>query len=384
MIGIITINDYSNFGNRLQNYAVYRLLCQYGETRNIGCFYGAEYENGVLDCKNCPPELEGVLEFFDQKLAFYGCNSRPYTGKIEFTEKEAERRDNFLEFNRLIPTEDVLTVQTDFHALDRKYDIFVTGSDQVWNPLIPGNSMYINMLGFTEPEKKVALAPSVAIDTLTDAQRSEFRKYLSDFLYLSCREQQGAELISEITGKECTAVVDPTLMLTADEWQAVEKRPRGHHSREKYLLLYFLGDITGSYQSMIHEIAEKYGLKVVNLLDESEDYFSCGPSEFLYLIHHAELVLTDSFHGSALSYIFDRPFRIFRREGIIPDMNTRLVNLMDKLGLGEEYYISEKTGIDSVMDAAPSRHLLEEQQEIFRNYLDKCFHRQKEGAHVLL
>ena len=65
-------------------------------------------------------------------------------------------------------------------------------------------------------------------------------------------------------------------------------------------------------------------------------------------------------------------------------MNTRLVNLMDKLGLGEEYYISDKTGIDSVLDAAPDRHGLEEQQEIFRNYLDKCFYRQNEGAHVLL
>ena len=97
-----------------------------------------------------------------------------------------------------------------------------------------------------------------------------------------------------------------------------------------------------------------------------------------------ELVLTDSFHGSALSYIFDQPFRIFRREGFITDMNTRLVNLMDKLGLGEEYFISEKTGIDSVLDAAPDRHRLEEQQKIFRNYLDKCFHRQNEGTHVLL
>ena len=363
MVGIVTINDYANLGNRLQNYAMYTILSRYDETYNIQRFYGS---GGLLDGDGYKPSLlKDILKIPYHaflKLKSNLTNHRRYV-------LEQERNGNFLEFNKFIVDRDRITPKTDFEELNAKYDYFVAGSDQVWNPNF--YKMYINMLGFASSDKKVAVSPSVSVETLTADQETEFKKYLSDFKFLSCREEQGSKLIESITGRECTTLIDPTLMLSKEEWNKVIRKPAFHDKNKKYLLLYFLGNMTDEYRKIFIDISKKYDLEVINILDKNSNYYTCGPSEFVWMIKHASIVLTDSFHGSALSYIYDKPFRIFGRVDGNMSMNSRLVNLVNTLHLPKNTFIDND--LDNLLEVHYDKSYLTAEQKKFTNYLDRVF-----------
>ena len=153
MIGIVTINDYSNLGNRLQNYAMYTILSKYDETYNIVRFYGS---GGVNDGDCYKPSLVKDILRVPYHMALNIKSSLTNHNQYLLAK---EREKNFLEFNKYIIDQDEITPKTDYETLNAKYDYFVAGSDQVWNPNF--YKMYINMLGFASSEKKVAVSPSV-------------------------------------------------------------------------------------------------------------------------------------------------------------------------------------------------------------------------------
>ena len=369
MIGIVTINDYSNLGNRLQNYAMYTILSKYDETYNIVIFYGS---GGVKDGDCYKPSLVKNILRVPYHMALSIKSSLTNHNQYLLAK---EREKNFLEFNKYIIDQDEITPKTDYETLNAKYDYFVAGSDQVWNPNF--YKMYINMLGFASSEKKVAVSPSVSVETLTDDQMQEFIRYLSDYKALSCREEQGSKLIESIVGRECTTLVDPTLMLSKEEWDQIIKKPVFHDENKKYVLLYFLGNLTEEYKGSIAVISDRYNLEVIDVLDKNSRYYTCGPAEFVWMIKHAELILTDSFHGSVLSYIYDKPFRIFGRVDGNVSMNSRLVNLLDKLQLSEKTYITKDSSLDNLLEVHYDKHCLEAEQKKFRKYLDEAFERGK-------
>ena len=232
--------------------------------------------------------------------------------------------------------------------------------------------MFVNMLGFAPAYKRIALAPSVAIQELNETEKAEFKKFLSPFRCLSCREKQGAALITSITSKKCVSLIDPVFMVTRDQWASIEKKPV-FHEEKKYILLYFLGNITGEYRMIIDTISKTYGLEVIDLLDTESKYYQSGPAEFIYLIHHCAIILTDSFHGSAFSYIFNKPFRIFRRKDNLLDMNSRLVNLMDILHLDDSIYIGSDVDYDKLFDVHYDQSYFEAEKAAFTEYLKNAF-----------
>ena len=150
---------------------------------------------------------------------------------------------------------------------------------------------------------------------------------------LSVREQAGADLIEQLTGRKAEVHLDPTLLLTADEWRSVSRRPTWYHGGE-YLLTYFLG----RRPPQIDAIAEELGLTVVNLLDEAVyEHYVTGVDEFLWAIDHASLVYTDSFHGSVFSILFQTPFVVCDRYGtgkgdVSEKMGSRLDTLLGYFG----------------------------------------------------
>ena len=101
------------------------------------------------------------------------------------------------------------------------YDGYVVGSDQTWNPYVSNNPEAFFLTFVEDDQKKGSYAPSLAISSLSTKQRERLKKYLCRFQYLSCREEQGAKLLREATGKPVTTVVDPTLLLTAEQWSKV-------------------------------------------------------------------------------------------------------------------------------------------------------------------
>src|SRR5699024_7837720 len=118
-----------------------------------------------------------------------------------------------------------------------------------------------------------------------------------------------------LTGRKAEVVADPTLLLTKESWLIVAK-PASNKPKESYLLTYFLGVVTAEVKEKIDEYARKYKLKVVNLAQpKNKKYYLTNPSEFLDYINSATLFLTDSFHGTVFSILFETPFIVTDRKG---------------------------------------------------------------------
>lgn len=149
---------------------------------------------------------------------------------------------------------------------------------------------------------------------------------------LSVREDDGAKIIKELTGKDAPVLVDPTLLLTREKWLSIAKeasnKPKG-----KYLLTYFLGGIPDNYKKQIKNIVKENKLEVINLGDirEKETYIT-GPSEFIDYINNCSILCTDSFHGAVFSILLEKPFIVFERIGST-SMYSRIDTLLNKFKL---------------------------------------------------
>lgn len=213
----------------------------------------------------------------------------------------------------------------------KQYDYCVVGSDQVWNPHFGNYHQFF--LGFAPEKKRLSYAASISTMDIPAEEHDFFVQGLKGMKALSVREQAGADLIEQLTGRKAEVHLDPTLLLTADEWRSVSRKPTWYHGGE-YLLTYFLG----RRPAQIDAIAEELGLTVVNLLDEAVyEHYVTGVDEFLWAIDHASLVYTDSFHGSVFSILFQTPFVVCDRYGtgkgdVSEKMGSRLDTLLGYFG----------------------------------------------------
>ena len=351
-IGIITLNGYDNFGNQLQLYAMEKVLSKYGDAQNIIWYDVCEKKSNILKEK-----IKHIIRLI---LA-------PYYVKF------AKYKRFYKENKKLIKTyKNIVYKQKHFKKLNKKFDIFVAGSDQIWNPNFKVNkNMYVNMLAFTTPEKKLAVSPSVGVEELDESQKELFKKYLKDFDNLSCREIQGAQLLEKIIQKPVESLIDPTLMLSAKEWGEYSQKPVFHNENQKYIFTYLLGESNVYYLYIINLIAKEHGFKVVDLMDKKSIYYQCTPTEFVYLVKNCEMVCTDSFHASVFAYIFDKPLKIFKRQDKIRSMNSRLVTLMTIFNLDDGVYYKEGQSLENLFVVNYDKNRLKQEQIKFRKYLDE-------------
>lgn len=232
-----------------------------------------------------------------------------------------------------------------------EYDVYVCGSDQVWNPLIFKESTYdpAFFAAFAQSGRRVAYAPSFGITEIPEGKREDLKKYLERFDALSVREKQGEKIIRDIAGRESLTVLDPTLLLTGEEWSGYSAKPV---FKEPYLLCYFISD-PRKYSGYVKALAEKHGLSVVSLCGARRvvpqtvhTVLDAGPKEFLGLFENASAVCTNSFHGTVFSITFKKDFYSFA-SALDPEktVNSRLYNILEKLGL-ENRLVSAGAGAD--------------------------------------
>jgi hypothetical protein len=211
-----------------------------------------------------------------------------------------------------------------------EYDYFVVGSDQVWNPYF--GDLKNNFLSFAPFDKRIAYAASIATPEIPADKKKIFEEGLTGMKWISMREEEGADIVRKFTGREVPVVVDPTMLLTPDEWRKVSRQPAWYHGKD-YILTYFLG--TRPDES-IQAIARKSELSIVNLLDEKNyEHYVTGVDEFIWAIEHASLVYTDSFHGTVFSILFQRPFVVCNRvgKGCFNKMSARIDTLLNYFNL---------------------------------------------------
>lgn len=329
-IAIITINDNNNYGNRLQNYALQQYLSNKLKIEKIDTIW--------YDSKSCYVTKIDILSWETWiKYLINWKSIRTYLKKYYLVDNI--RMYNIGKFTNKINLKFNYRINDD---INKKYDYFIVGSDQVWNPnLWPKNSNHANIrfLKFAPKEKRIAYAASIAISKIPKDKEQFFKNSLNEMKAISIREKAGANLVKKLAEREVPVVVDPTILLSKEEWQKIELKPEWYNG-EKYILTYFLGNPS----PVIENIAKKNKWKIYNLMDKDNfDLYTSRVEEFVYLIDHAQLVATDSFHACVFSILMNTSFLVVNRQQKgVADMTSRIDNLMELFGYQDRYIVNGK------------------------------------------
>lgn len=341
--GITTITFGTNYGNRLQNYALQKVL----KNMNIDS-ETIQYEPKYLDVvKND----NSIFQKIDKnlKIGLKSIFRKIYkrVNKKQFEIKENKRNDEFEEFKEkyIKFSKNNYKYGDNLNKINNDYDFFITGSDQVWNPGYEGSNEFY-YLSFSNQNKTIAYAPSFGVSEIPKEKENFYAKMLKNIKYLSVREERGKEIIKELTGRDAKVVLDPTLLLDKEEWMKISKK---FETNSKYVATYFLGILTSSKRKEIEKFARKKHLKIINIYDRNDiNSEFCGPSEFLGILANAEYIFTDSFHGTVFSIIFNKPFTVWERyDGFkTASMSSRIESILKMLNLEKCQKIINKEDID--------------------------------------
>lgn len=248
--------------------------------------------------------------------------------------------------------------------------VFVCGSDQIWNPYYYDPYYFLEFV--KDGRRKIAYAPSFGVNQIPDSRRKKLEKALSSFEHLSVREQSGQEIVRALTGKPAQVVVDPTMLISLEQWDGIAA---GCGNDEPYLFCYFLSK-NEEYLRVAQMIAEKFHLRIQMLPMVATDFArpetikqAVGPREFLTYVKNAAFVLTDSFHCSVFAIRYHRQFYVLQRFASkdLRGQNSRIESLLhlssfeDRLivpGGGMEYCLLDDRRFarsDSQMDQETAR-----------------------------
>lgn len=350
-IGIITINDYTNFGNRLQNYAVQN----YFEKHN--------FDVVTIKC--------GRIKKYRKLRSFVGnCLKRISREPVN------KRYLKFMKFNDYIrETSFIINKDNIPQNLSDLFDYFVVGSDQVWNPTI-GRLTSIELLQFAKNNQKISISASFGVSSISKELQNKTKKEFQSFKAISVREDEGKNIISQITDRnDVEVLIDPTMLLSGKEWDNVSKKPTQLKKikEQKYILNYFLGELQNEWRDEINRIAKENNCEIINVLDRQSEFYDIGPSEFLYLEKNAFLVCTDSFHSSVFSILYNTPFVVFNRKDKLAPMNSRIETLLSKFKLEGRKFNGK---IDNDMlncNYIEAKEILEEEKLKVEKFMKKTF-----------
>ena len=355
-IGLVTITRGENYGNRLQNYAMQTALTQMGHSVE------------TITRKNY--WLRGKTRW---KLAM-----KKYL-RIKYS-RNARRTESFRKFNNryLNISRSVIKSDTVDKKISKKYDAFICGSDQIWNPNFETNSDSF-FLSFVEGKKKIAVAASFGIDRIEkEEDRVRIHHLLEDLDAVSVREDSARTIVEELSSKKAEVVIDPTLMLTAAQWQEIEKKPDALGDK-KYVLCYLLGEYDKSIPEDIRQYAIDNGMNIVflendwNRLKVTADWeFTANPSEFVWLIRNSEKVITDSFHAVAFSLIFGKKFLVVPRTGQGGDMSSRFANLAKIFGIDNYVAQGKDYEKNAELDYSQIPAILKKERDKFTDFVHKA------------
>lgn len=297
-IGILTINDNANYGNRLQNYALEYFLSNNGfDTRTIWQLN-----------HSCIHKL-----LSKGKDLFLNSNYR-------------KRKVKFSKFNKKYLKIKDYKIRN-LKKISQYYDYFVVGSDQVWNYNYNCFSDEY-FLKFSPKEKNISYAASFGFSEMPLDKKKTYVDGLNNFKSISVREEQSVKLLKDIN-LDSTFVLDPTLLLSKSEWLKLEKKPNNFINK-KYIVKCFLGEIPNEFIKDINLFIKENNFEIIDINDFSNTKNSTySPDELLYVLEHAEYIFTNSFHISVFSIIFDKQFFVYdKKSKNDKGMNTRIDSLL--------------------------------------------------------
>ena len=328
---------FHNYGTVLQAFATNYFF-------NQMVYIPCDLINYDLDKKNLDiPKKYSIFEIIHKiynRLRIWNQNRtlRHYT--TQWVSEIESRESCFRAFIDKIPQTPKMKKES-LYSLNSDYDLFICGSDQIWNPNFFDGSY---MLDFVSNNKiKIAFSPSFGTTDIPNKLRDVYRIKLSRLDAISVREDVGCEIVQELVHKKALHLCDPTLLLSAKDW---ERALQFSAQEEQYILCYFLGD-NKWYLDMVKKVQEYLnmpiriiGVKWLSYTFENSEIIHPGPVEFVQAIANASFVITDSIHGMLFSTNFNRKYMVLQRfsEKMRCSENGRLISFMRAAKLEKRYY----------------------------------------------
>ncbi|MBE6620200.1 MAG: polysaccharide pyruvyl transferase family protein [Ruminococcaceae bacterium] len=321
-VGIFTFPNSASYGATLQMYALCYAVGALGHEVEAINYYSSfmKKEN------HCRAGQSSAFAHAMKRTARRILHASLYARSSAFEKKNIPLYPrNFFSGRNMLPT------------VGLRYDAVICGSDQVWNPNITGGDLSYFLDFCSDSTRRISYAPSFGLDTLPEDFVAGAKRELTKFSSLSVREAQGQAIIADMIGREVPIVLDPTLLLEASQWQALEDT--GFSVGEEFVLYYTVKSSPRLF-AKCRSFAQQQGLKMIVVggqwanRNQSKDSVvryavDISPATWLWLIHHARYVVTNSFHGTAFSVIFEKDFYL----ELSSLTNSRLNNIVSALAL---------------------------------------------------
>ena len=232
-------------------------------------------------------------------------------------------------------------LREDLSIIAKQYDCLVCGSDQIWAPNVLDQSY---MLDFCDGKeiRKISYAASIGLPKIPKNLVPLYMRNLYDFHRISIREELGKRLLQEVIGIDATVVLDPTLLMSCGQYTKMEQSLIV--GTEPYIFCYFINN-NHNYKRRVEQYAKRKAIRVIGVSAKLSDKTwmkilgsEVGPPEFLYLIHHADTIFTDSYHGTIFSLLYHKNFYTFERflDNDPINQNSRIYQLDDWFGIGKQ------------------------------------------------
>lgn len=342
-VGLLTWTTYKNYGTYLQWYALTKQIEEFGyDCTAINYIPKKSYQESLFYlAKNDFPKF---IKLVNSKID-------TLINKKEINLKGREVAFDSFRDKYFKLTQECITA-SDLFSLNKQFDTFVCGSDQIWSPLSFNSHFYLDFV--QDKYKKIAYAPSMGVSFIdNEEKKKQIKSWLSEFEYISIREKAGQNIIKELIQKEVPITLDPTLLINENEWEKVINKQ--YAVPDNYILCYFLGQ-NRNYWKKIYQFSKKNKLQVVII-----PVFKCdlkrfgivkdniGPAEFLKLVKNASFVCTDSFHGTVFSLLFKKKVAIFKRfkQNDLKNQNSRIENIISIFNL-DKLVFSKKNNLNTL------------------------------------
>lgn len=336
-IGILTLYHKNfNMGGLLQAYALQKSLKKLGYDAEMIAFDYKRYY--LINGKGSNTPKRSLLRKIVRKIRSF---------QEQKKDCFAERKKNFERFMKGIPHSSVVFYSAE--EFSKYYETIIVGSDQVWGEWLPEQALRDFLLEGIDPKvEKYSYAASIGTDQINHKLDKIYIEALKKFKYVSVREVSAKKEIQKLLPKlEVSVDLDPTLLLTPDEWKTLINKQAGE---KKYIFCYFLGK-EREYREQAQKLAKRYNLPIVTMPyimdnkiegydDEFGEYrdYSSGPEGFISAIYNAEIVITDSFHAMLFSSQFHKKFYVLARVNAeTACTNKRITDYITQFGLEAQF-----------------------------------------------
>ena len=318
-VGIVRLHSSIIYGSKLQAYGLQETLTKLGADASLVNYFCEESYNQLK-----PFDIKRIksIKSLVRELLRFPIRKKKFRNIEKFNNKYYKLGKRYC-----VSKEDLDKVNDD-------YDIFITGSDQVWNYELRGfdKAYYLDFV--KDNKKKNSYAASFGISEIPDELKDTYRELLKNFNHVSIREEQGQKIYKELTGRDSELSIDPSLLLNREDWLKIATKP---NIKGKYILVYSLVN-TKTLFNFVQDLSAKTGYKIVVIGSylktkiKAKYYDAPSPDEFVGLFANAEYVVTNSFHGIAFSINMNRNF-FSELQPPPAKRNSRLIGLLETAGL---------------------------------------------------